>query len=119
MRQGISPSISPELLALLHRMGRGDEIVLADAQFPGVTNGKRVLCANGLRIADLLAAILPLFVLDSYVDYPVIITAAVAGDTLDPAVEASYRVLIQALPQSSALTALNSLIAPNLLSQLS
>jgi L-fucose mutarotase len=88
---GISPLISPELLAMLHRMGHGDEIVLADAHFPGDTFGKRVLRADGLKIPDLLDAILPLFVLDSYVESPLIMMIPVPGDQLDPAVEASYR----------------------------
>ncbi len=88
---GISPLISPDLLALLHRMGHGDEIVLADAHFPGETYGKRVLRADGVRIPDLLDAILPLFALDTYVDSPLIMMCAVPGDELDPAVEASYR----------------------------
>ena len=83
---------SPELLATLYRMGHGDEIVLADAHFPGETMGKRVLRADGIRIPDLLDGILPLFELDQYVDAPLIMMAAVPGDTLDPAVEASYRV---------------------------
>ena len=88
---GISPLISPELLAVLHRMGHGDEIVLADAHFPGETYGQRVLRADGLRIPALLDAILPLFILDSYVESPLIMMAAVPGDQLDPAVEISYR----------------------------
>lgn len=88
---GISPLISPDLLATLHRMGHGDEIVLADAHFPGETYGKRVLRADGLRIPDLLDAILPLFSLDTYVESPLIMMAAVAGDQLDPVVESSYR----------------------------
>ncbi len=88
---GISPLISPELLAILYRMGHGDEIVLADAHFPGETYGKRVLRADGLKIPALLDAILPLFILDSYVESPLIMMAAVAGDQLDPAVETSYR----------------------------
>jgi L-fucose mutarotase len=88
---GISPLISPELLAVLHRMGHGDEIVLADAHFPGETYGKRVLRADGLRISDLLDAILPLFALDTYVESPLIMMSAVSGDQLDPAVEAAYR----------------------------
>jgi len=88
---GISPLISPELLAVLHRMGHGDEIVLADAHFPGETYGKRVLRADGLKIPDLLDAILPLFILDSYVESPLIMMAAVKGDQLDPAVETFYR----------------------------
>jgi L-fucose mutarotase len=88
---GISPLISPELLAVLHRMGHGDEIVLADAHFPGETYGKRILRADGLKIPDLLDAILPLFVLDSYVESPLIMMAAVSGDQFDPVVETSYR----------------------------
>ena len=87
---GISPLISPDLLATLHRMGHGDEIVLADAHFPGETYGKRVLRADGLRIPDLLDAILPLFSLDTYVESPLVMMAAVAGDQLDPVVENSY-----------------------------
>ena len=34
MLKGISPLISPELLKVLCEMGHGDEIVLADANFP-------------------------------------------------------------------------------------
>jgi L-fucose mutarotase len=94
MLVGISPLIGPELLAVLCRMGHGDEIVLADAHFPGETCGRRVLRADGLRVADLLDGILPLFALDTYVDSPVIMMAAVEGDELDPTVEASYRQVI-------------------------
>lgn len=94
MLLGISPLISPELLAVLYRMGHGDEIVLADAHFPGDTYGQRSLRADGLRIADLLDAILPLFVLDTYVESPLIMMAAVPGDELDPHVEAQYRTAV-------------------------
>lgn len=88
---GISPLISPELLALLHRMGHGDEIVLADAHFPGESCNERVLRADGLRIAPLLDAVLPLFALDSYVSSPLFMMASVPGDSLDPTVESAYR----------------------------
>lgn len=94
MLKGISPLLSPELLALLFRMGHGDELVLADAHFPGETFNPRVLRADGLRIPALLEAILPLFELDAYVDDPLVMMAAVEGDTLDPAVEQSYLVPI-------------------------
>ena len=90
MLKGISPLISPDLLAVLSRMGHGDEIVLADAHFPGETFNSRVLRADGLRIADLLAAILPLFELDGYVPHPLAMMAAVPDDTLDPLVEEGY-----------------------------
>ena len=91
MLKGISPLISPELLETLARMGHGDEIVLADAHFPGETVNARVVRADGLRIPDLLDAILPLFELDAYVDDPLAMMAAVEGDTLDPSVEVAYR----------------------------
>lgn len=95
MLKGISPLISPELLATLHRMGHGDEIVLADAHFPGESMSPRVIRADGLKVADLLDAILPLFELDSYDPHPLIMMAPVEGDTLDPAVEARYREAIE------------------------
>ena len=94
MLVGISPLLSPKLLETLCRMGHGDEIVLADAHFPGESVNNRVVRADGLGVADLLDAILPLFALDSYVESPVFMMDAVPGDELDPAVEASYRAAI-------------------------
>jgi L-fucose mutarotase len=87
---GISPLINPELLAILHRMGHSDEIVLADAHFPGETYGQRVIRADGLKITDLLDGIIPLFALDDYVESPLIMMAPVEGDNLDPTVEEAY-----------------------------
>lgn len=89
MLKGINPIISPALLKLLAEMGHGDEIVLADAHFPGHTFCRKVIRADGLLIPDLLEAIIPLFELDSY-DDPLIMMAAVEGDELDPQVEADY-----------------------------
>jgi len=94
MLVGISPVVSPELLAVLCRMGHGDEIVLADAHFPGETFNDRVIRADGLSVPQLLDGILPLFVLDPYVEKPLFMMSAVEGDTLDPAVETSYRAVI-------------------------
>ncbi len=94
MLKGISPLLGPELLAILCRMGHGDEIVLADAHFPGESVGKRVFRADGLLIPALLDAILPLFELDDFVEAPVFMMAAVEGDKSDPEVERSYRKVI-------------------------
>lgn len=87
---GISPLVSPELLATLCRMGHGDEIVFADAHFPGESLGPPVIRADGLKIAALLAAVMPLLALDQYVERPLAMMAAVEGDALDPEVAASY-----------------------------
>ena len=91
MLVGISPLLSPELLATLCRMGHGDEIVFADAHFPGESLGPPVLRADGLPIASLLDGVLPLLALDDYVSDPVVMMAPVEGDEPDPRVELSYR----------------------------
>jgi L-fucose mutarotase len=94
MLRGISPLLSPELLNALYRMGHGDEIVLVDAHYPADTMGERVLRADGLKIAPLLDAILPLFVLDTYVADPLVMMAPAAGDQLDDAVVAGFKAAI-------------------------
>jgi L-fucose mutarotase len=96
MLKGISPVISPDLLAVLHRMGHGDEIVLADAHFPGHALGPQVLRADGIPIRTLLDGILPLFELDSYAP-PLIMMDVVPGDALDPAVESDYMEVVRRL----------------------
>lgn len=94
MLKGIHPAIGPELLKVLAEMGHGDEIILADAHFPGHSVNDKVLRADGVKITTLLDGILPLFELDSY-DNPLIMMQAVDGDSLDPSVESSYRAEIE------------------------
>lgn len=94
MLKGISPLLSPELLATLCRMGHGDTLILADAHFPGHSVNDLTLRADGLLIPDLLDGILPLFELDDFIDAPVAMMAPVDGDSADPAVEAAYREVI-------------------------
>ncbi len=82
MLKGISPLLSPELLATLCEMGHGDCIVLGDGNFPSASVGKeaKVIRADGHGVPDLLAAILPLFPLDTYVDHPVTLMQVTPGD---------------------------------------
>lgn len=95
MLKGISPFVSPKLLEVLARMGHGDEIVLADAHFPGERLNNEVIRADGISITALLEGILPLFEPDQYVDHPFIMMEAVEGDKLDPNVAQSYVFSIQ------------------------
>jgi len=92
---GISPVVGPELLSVLYRMGHGDEIVLADAFFPGDTYGKRLIRCDGTSISDLLKGILPLISLDTYVDTPITMMAAASSDHLEPGIEQSYQQTIR------------------------
>jgi L-fucose mutarotase len=57
-------------LYLIARMGHGDELVIADANFPAVANAKRLVRADGHGVPAILEAILQLFPLDSFVTNP-------------------------------------------------
>ena len=100
MLKGIDPVISPELLKVLAEMGHGDEIVFADAHFPAHQLHHRVIRADGIDIPRLLSAVSPLIELDQYVDAPLIMMQAVAGDQLDPSVEGRYLVAMQTAGES-------------------
>ena len=94
MLKGISPLISPELLKVLDEMGHGDEIVLADANFPSSSIGQRVIRADGIGTAELLAAILPLFPLDQYDPEHFVLMEVVPGDTVVPVIWEAYKALL-------------------------
>jgi L-fucose mutarotase len=91
---GIAPCISPRLLSILASMGHGDELVLADAFFPGNGVNRRVVRADGIRIPALLDGILSLMNPDAYSDSPLAMMAPVPGDYLDLEVEKAYRTAI-------------------------
>lgn len=91
MLKGISPLISPELLKVLCEMGHGDEIVLADANFPAESMGQRVVRADGIGAAELLRAILPLFPLDQYDESNFVLMSVVPGDPIKPVIWDEYR----------------------------
>lgn len=96
MLRGIDPVISPDLLDVLFRMGHGDELVLADAFFPGDSLGDFVVRADGIGIPRLLKGILPLITLDTFAP-PLAMMQPVDPADLDPAVEAAYRAEIDAV----------------------
>ena len=60
MLKNIPPILSPELLKVLCEMGHGDEIILADGNFPAESIGKDaiVVRADGHGTVELLEAIL-------------------------------------------------------------
>lgn len=96
MLKGISSLISPELLKVLCEMGHGDEIVLADANFPAESMGQRVVRADGIGAAELLRAILPLFPLDQYDESNFVLMSVVPGDPIEPVIWDEYRATLTA-----------------------
>lgn len=95
MLKGISPAISPELIKILMEMGHGDELVIADGNFPVASLAQRLVRADGLGCSVLLDAILSVFPLDQYADKPVILMAVVPGDPYKPTTWDDYRNIIQ------------------------
>ena len=94
MLKGIPKNLSPELLKILMEMGHGDEIVIADGNFPSASNAKRIVRADGLDAPPLLESVLQVFPLDTYVDYPVTLMDVVPGDTVVPVIWDVYRKII-------------------------
>ena len=83
MLKGISPVISPDLLKALAEMGHGDELVIADGNFPCHSVGKNsiVIRADGHGVPEILDAVLKLIPLDTYTQKPVALMEVVKGDT--------------------------------------
>ena len=71
----------PDLLKILCEMGHGDEIVIADGNFPAASVGQRVvyMCGNGG--CEVLKAVLELIPLDTY-QKPLYLMAKTQGDDI-------------------------------------
>lgn len=95
MLKGISPVISPDLIKVLMEMGHGDELVIADGNFPAASVAQRLVRADGLGCLVLLEAILSLFPLDQYVEKPVALMAVVPGDPYQPVIWDDYRNVVK------------------------
>jgi L-fucose mutarotase len=94
MLKNIPPVLSPELLKILMEMGHGDELVIADGNFPAASVARRLVRADGHGVPALLDAILTLFPLDTYVDCPAALMDN--GDPADPpAIWQEYRRIIR------------------------
>jgi L-fucose mutarotase len=94
MLKKIPAVISPKLLYYMMCMGHGDELVLADGDFPVETFSRRVVYAYGHEIPVLLRAILPFFPLDPFVEMPVAIMAPVDGSSSEPSNVADFLSII-------------------------
>ena len=94
MLKGIPSMLSPELLKIIMEMGHGDELLLADGNYPKLGHPAVVARADGHGIPALLDAILKFFPLDSYSEHPVIFMEVVPGDPYVPVIWDTYREII-------------------------
>ena len=79
MLKGIHPLLHADLLHALTSMGHGDELVVADANFPAASIARRLIDASGASAPDALDAILTVFPLDTFLR-PAALTMQVVGD---------------------------------------
>jgi len=76
-------------------MGHGDEIVIADGNFPSASIAQRLVRLDGHGVPEILEAILKLFPLDTYVEKAVSLMAIVPGDKVQPDIWERYRKIVQ------------------------
>jgi L-fucose mutarotase len=94
MLKHIPQILSPDLLKILMEMGHGDEIVIADGNFPAASLAQRLVRLDGHIIPEILEAILEFFPLDTYVERPVGVMAVVPGDPYKPVIWEEYKKII-------------------------
>lgn len=100
MLRGIHPLLGPDLLHALRSMGHGDEIVIADANFPASTMGLRVVRADGIGGEALLEAILTHMPLDTYVQVAAFRMEVVEDPARVPDICQSYQKIVDRLAGS-------------------
>lgn len=96
MLKNIPPILSPELLKVLSEMGHGDEIIIADGNFPAeaLGSGHIVIRADGHGVPVILDAVLQMIPLDQYSDRPVALMSVVAGDSCKPTIWEVFKTLL-------------------------
>lgn len=94
MLKGIPSILSPELLKILMEMGHGDEIVIADGNFPSSSIARNLVRLDGHNVPEVLDAVMKLMPLDTYVKKPVGLMAVVPGDDVNPTIWEDYKSII-------------------------
>lgn len=100
MLKNIPCILGPELLKILMEMGHGDEIIIADGNFPVASVAQRLIRLDGHSVPPVLEAVLKLFPLDQYVDNPVSLMKVVPGDPVKKPRWDEYRKIIRASDES-------------------
>ncbi len=97
MLKNVPKILSPELLKILCEMGHGDEIVIADGNFPSENYGKRVVRMDSANGVETLKAVLQMIPLDTYASENFMLMALSGGDTEIPPIWAEYENTAKAL----------------------
>ncbi|HZG57427.1 RbsD/FucU family protein [Paenibacillus sp.] len=99
---GIPSLLSPDFLKMLMEMGHGDELVLADGNFPAASHAQRLIRCDGHGIPEVLDAVVRFFPLDQYVERPVALMATGPEHPSEPPVWSTYRGIVRERSGSDA-----------------
>lgn len=102
MLRNIPPILSPDVLWTLRAMGHGDELVIADANFPATALVARCHRLDGTRATDVLAAVLSVLPLDSFVPNPALVMDVVDDPDAVPAIVAEFQTIMTATADNPA-----------------
>ena len=94
MLKGIPPEISPELMHAIMSMGHGDEIVIADGNFPAASNANILVRADGHGVCGILRAIMQFFPLDTFVEDHAVVMAVVDPHADEPPIWTEFRAIL-------------------------
>ena len=94
MLKHIPPILSPELLKVLDEMGHGDEMVIADGNFPSCSVNDRVIRLDGHGVPEVLKAVLTLLPLD-HAQQNTILMAVSKGDDVETPIWDTYDKLLK------------------------
>lgn len=94
MLRNIPAILSPDLLHALRAMGHGDEIVIADANFPAESSACRVIRLDGVSATETLGAVLQLMPLDEYDPRPALTMQVVDDPDAVPDIVSSFQEII-------------------------
>lgn len=102
MLHNIDPILSPDLLYALACMGHGDEIVIADANFPADSSGPACIRADGLSASQVLKAVLSVMPLDSFVPDPALSMQVVGDPQAIPEAVGDFQTIIDEVADNPA-----------------
>ena len=102
MLKNIPNIITPELMKILMEMGHGDEIVIADGNYPCFGCSERVVRCDGHGIPEILDAIMQFMPLDQYVKNPTILMEVLKDDPYEPKIWEKYKVIINKYEKNGA-----------------
>ena len=95
MLKNLSPLLTPELLKILCEMGHGDEIVIADGNFPAASLHDRVIRLDGHGGVEVLKAVMSVIPLDTYAESNAILMELVPGDDVETPIWEEYAAVLK------------------------